>query len=196
MAITGQRFSKFSRHDATAAEGRVTYNAYFHDLCCSALKIRMLYLTFCIIFARLSKRVFLVMDFDPDLIKRELEFKTSRAGGSGGQHVNKVSSKVLLIWNLCNSTALNADQKSLLADRLAGRVTKHGVFQLEVSQDRSQVRNKKIAVDRFIDLLQVNLKTSVPRIKTRTPKSVVLSRLDRKKKMSQKKERRRWRYDD
>lgn len=136
------------------------------------------------------------MDFDPDLIIRELEFKTSRAGGRGGQHVNKVSSKVLLIWDLWKSNALNEAQKSLIADRLAGRVTKHGVFQLEVSEDRSQIRNKKIAVDRFIDLLQVNLKATVPRIKTRTPKSVVLSRLDRKKKMSQKKERRRWRYDD
>lgn len=136
------------------------------------------------------------MDFDRDLIMRELEFKTSRAGGRGGQHVNKVSSKVLLTWDLWNSNALNGAQKSLIADRLASRVTKHGVLQLEVSEDRSQIRNKKLAVDRFIDLLQVNLKTTVPRIKTRTPKSVVLSRLNRKKKISQKKERRRWRYDD
>ncbi|MGO1595650.1 MAG: alternative ribosome rescue aminoacyl-tRNA hydrolase ArfB [Sphingobacteriaceae bacterium] len=156
----------------------------------------MLYLTSCNISARLSKTLFLVMDFDPDLIIRELEFKTSRAGGRGGQHVNKVSSKVLLSWDLWNSSALNGTQKALIADRLAGRVTKHGVLQLEVSEDRSQIRNRKLAVDRLIDLLHVNLKRTIPRIKTKTPKSVVLSRLDRKKKMSQKKDRRRWRFED
>lgn len=136
------------------------------------------------------------MDFDRNLILGELEFKTARSGGSGGQHVNKVSSKVLLSWDLWNSAALSSKQKALLTERLSSRLTKLDVLQLEVSEDRSQLRNKHIAIQRFLDILEKGLKTNPIRKKTKTPKSVILARMDRKKKMAQKKAQRRWRPDE
>ena len=58
----------------------------------------------------------------------ELKFKTARAGGKGGQHVNKVSSKVMLIWPLAESACFNAEQKELLQSRLENRINKAGEF--------------------------------------------------------------------
>ena len=136
------------------------------------------------------------MDFDAELIIKELNFKTSRSSGSGGQHVNKVSSKVILSWDLSASTVFSEDQKTLLANRLSTRLSREEILQLQESADRSQIRNKKRVIQRFIDLIGENLKVDAKRVPTRVPKSVVLKRLDRKRHISQKKAQRRWKRDD
>ncbi|HIY76542.1 MAG TPA: aminoacyl-tRNA hydrolase [Candidatus Sphingobacterium stercorigallinarum] len=136
------------------------------------------------------------MDFDRDLIIRELHFKTARSGGKGGQHVNKVSSKVWLGWEIASSRAVSEQQKSLLASRLQTRINKDGILYLEASEDRSQVRNKAIVVDRFLRLIQEHIQVPSSRKKTKTPKSAVLARLDRKKRIAQKKVQRSWRHRD
>jgi ribosome-associated protein len=79
----------------------------------------------------------------------ELTFKFSRSGGAGGQHVNKVSSKVLLQWDVALSTAASVEEKAMIFNALANRINKEGILQLECDIDRSQIRNKEIAIDRF-----------------------------------------------
>lgn len=134
------------------------------------------------------------MNYNSEDLMTELSFKTARSGGKGGQHVNKVSSKVLLIWDLQNSNVFDEEEKALLKDRLFNRLTKHDMLQLESSEDRSQLRNKEIVIERFLNLINESLIPDKPRIPTKIPKRIVLERLDRKKKLASKKSDRQWKY--
>ncbi|MGJ1203930.1 alternative ribosome rescue aminoacyl-tRNA hydrolase ArfB [Sphingobacterium lactis] len=136
------------------------------------------------------------MNVNREQLLQELTFKASRSGGKGGQHVNKVSSKVLLSWDVQQSAALTEEQKQRIAERLANRISKEGLLQLDSSIDRSQIRNKELAIERFFLLIEDALKVDKKRIPTKTPKSVILNRLDRKKKQSAKKADRQWRIKD
>ncbi|MGM1427941.1 alternative ribosome rescue aminoacyl-tRNA hydrolase ArfB [Sphingobacterium lactis] len=136
------------------------------------------------------------MNVNREQLLQELTFKASRSGGKGGQHVNKVSSKVLLSWDVQQSAALTEEQKQRIAERLANRISKEGLLQLDSSIDRSQIRNKELAIERFFLLIEDALKVDKKRIPTKTPKSVILNRLDRKKKQSDKKADRQWRIKD
>ncbi|WP_104384894.1 alternative ribosome rescue aminoacyl-tRNA hydrolase ArfB [Sphingobacterium sp. HMA12] len=126
----------------------------------------------------------------------ELTFKFSRSGGAGGQHVNKVSSKVTLQWDVEQSTVLSAEEKAILTEKLANRINKEGILQLESDTDRSQVRNKEIAIDRFLHLVKDALIPIKPRKKTKIPYSSVLKRLGRKKQQSQLKASRRRNFEN
>ena len=136
------------------------------------------------------------MNVNREQLLQELTFKASRSGGKGGQHVNKVSSKVLLSWDVQQSAALTEEQKQRIAERLANRISREGLLQLDSSIDRSQIRNKELAIERFFLLIEDALKVDKKRIPTKTPKSVILNRLDRKKKQSAKKADRQWRIKD
>jgi len=125
----------------------------------------------------------------------ELKFKTSRSSGAGGQHVNKVESKVMLLWDFENSNNINANEKNSIRRKLKNRIQSNGFLYFEVSESRSQLTNKKIAIDRFQQLIQVALVPDKARVKTKIPRSVVLERLDRKSKKSEKKKSRRWKMD-
>lgn len=126
----------------------------------------------------------------------ELTFKFSRSGGAGGQHVNKVSSKVTLQWDVASSAVFSAEEKAVVAEKLSNRINKEGILQLESDVDRSQSRNKEIAIDRFLRLIKDALVPTKPRKKTKIPYSSVLKRLDRKKQQSQLKASRRPNFDD
>lgn len=140
--------------------------------------------------------ILLQMNYNSDDLLQELSFKTARSGGKGGQHVNKVSSKVLLIWDLPNSKVFDQEQKDRLLYNLSNRLTKQDFLQLDSSEDRSQIRNKEIVIQRFLQLINEGLKVEKPRIPTKIPKSIVIARLDRKKKQASKKNDRQWRYTD
>mgnify|MGYP003579265074 CR=1 FL=1 len=140
--------------------------------------------------------ILLQMRVNKELLIQELSFKTSRSGGKGGQNVNKVSSKVMLNWDIANSQAFDAEQKDLIAERLSNRISKEGLLQLDSSIDRSQLKNKELVTERFFNLIEDALKVDAKRIPTKTPKSVILDRLDRKKKQSSKKANRQWKFDD
>ncbi|MFD1768464.1 alternative ribosome rescue aminoacyl-tRNA hydrolase ArfB [Sphingobacterium suaedae] len=123
-----------------------------------------------------------------ELLVKEVSFKTSRSGGAGGQHVNKVESRVSLFWDLNKSDAFDRTEKAQLIHSLSHRLNKEGILQLDVSTDRSQFKNKELALSRFFELLSEALKTRKKRVATKIPRTHVLNRLDRKKKQALKKQ--------
>lgn len=116
----------------------------------------------------------------PDL-SPEITIKTSRSGGKGGQHVNKVSTKVELAFDLTNTQLLSEEQKALLLERLSGKLTKEGILLVVSQSERTQLGNKRVAMVKLTDLLERNLVVEKKRKPTKVPKSVVEKRLIAKK---------------
>lgn len=135
------------------------------------------------------------MNVNLEALKREIVFKTSRSGGPGGQNVNRVETKVTLLWDVMNTTLFSAIQKEIIQAKLAHRIQSQGLIQLDVSESRSQLANKETAVERLADLLVKALIPTKKRIPTKISRVKVLARIDRKVKHSEKKSNRRWRMD-
>ena len=121
----------------------------------------------------------------------ELSFKAVRSSGAGGQNVNKVSSKVVLTFDLKNSQALTEEEKLLVETKLIARLTTDGVLLLNCDEDRSQFRNKEIVIKRFLTLIKNALFIPKERKPTRIPKSVIRKRIKDKKSISEVKKNRR-----
>jgi ribosome-associated protein len=121
----------------------------------------------------------------------ELNYKAVRSSGAGGQNVNKVSSKVVLTFDLKNSQALTEEEKMLLETKLASRLTADLVLILNCDEDRSQFKNKAIVTKRFLELIKNAL--IIPKIRkaTKVPKSVIRKRIKDKKSVSEVKKNRR-----
>ena len=120
-----------------------------------------------------------------DKIISELQFKAVRSSGAGGQNVNKVSSKVVLTFDLLNSKALTDEERNLLEIKLASRLTSDSVLILNCDEDRSQFRNKEIVIKRFLDVITVGLHIPKIRKATKIPKSVIRKRIKDKKTVSE-----------
>ncbi len=121
----------------------------------------------------------------------ELSFKAVRSSGAGGQNVNKVSSKVVLTFDLKNSQALTEEEKLLVETKLSSRLTTDSVLILNCDEDRSQLRNKEIVTKRFFDLVKNALLIPKERKPTKIPKSVIRKRIKDKKNISEIKKTRR-----
>ena len=122
-----------------------------------------------------------------ELLISELTFKAVRSSGSGGQHVNKVSSKVELHFFIENSSILNDEQKQLLLKSLGPRLTKDNELILQCDESRSQHKNKELVVKRFLELIKKGLIVPKKRKPTKIPKSVIRKRLKSKKIQSERK---------
>ena len=121
-----------------------------------------------------------------NLIK-ELQFKGIRSSGAGGQHVNKVSSKIELTFDLLNSQNLSLEQKETLQNKLVNRINKDGVLVLFCDESRSQHKNKELAIKRFTAMISDALKRQKIRRPTKPSKSSIFRKAENKKKVSAKK---------
>lgn len=126
---------------------------------------------------------------------QEVTFKTSRSGGAGGQHVNKVSSKVELIFDVDKSVQFTDEQKVVIQKKLANRIDNDGLLHLQCDETRSQLKNKEIVFERLLDLISIALKPVKKRKPSKPSKSSIKKRLDSKKKLSDKKDSRRFKLD-
>ncbi|NOR33141.1 MAG: aminoacyl-tRNA hydrolase [Bacteroidales bacterium] len=112
---------------------------------------------------------------------REVEYRTSRSSGPGGQHVNKTESRVELLWSPQESDCLSEAQKLMVAGRLGNRITDEGVLILVSEKYRSQHRNRADVIERFLDLIQTSLVPVKKRRPTRPTHSSVEKRIKSKK---------------
>ncbi|MFD2942813.1 alternative ribosome rescue aminoacyl-tRNA hydrolase ArfB [Flavobacterium notoginsengisoli] len=128
---------------------------------------------------------------DAEKIISELSFKAVRSSGAGGQNVNKVSSKVVLTFDLNASQALTEDEKILLQENIAARLTSENILILNCDEDRSQLKNKEIVTKRFLELIKKGLYVPKIRKATKVPKSVIKKRIKDKKNISDLKQSRR-----
>ena len=114
----------------------------------------------------------------------ELGFSASRSSGPGGQHVNKVNSRVTLEFDVEQSPSLGEQQKCRLASRLATRINRDGMLKLHAQKHRSQAANRAVLVERFAELLAEALKQQRRRRKTRPSAGAKRRRLKQKKRRS------------
>ena len=128
---------------------------------------------------------------EKEKIISELNFKAVRSSGAGGQNVNKVSSKVVLTFDLKNSKAVTEEQKLLLKTKLSSRLTSDLVLILNCDEDRSQLKNKEIVTKRFLAVIKNGLLVPKERKATKIPKSVIRKRIKDKKNVSEVKKNRR-----
>jgi len=119
--------------------------------------------------------------FNQEALIKEFKFKGIKSSGAGGQHVNKVSSKIELSFNIKMSMVLDEAQKETINYKLSNRITKEGILILQCGESRSQHKNKNIAIIRAVQLFQSALYVEKKRIPTKTPKSVVFKRLKDKR---------------
>lgn len=138
--------------------------------------------------------IFPTMDERPraDLVPAaELSFRASRAGGPGGQHVNKTSTRVEVLWDLVHSPSLDEARRRLLLERLGSRVSASGVLRVVATGRRSQLQNRIAAVERLRTLVAQALREAPPRRPTRPPRTARERRLAAKRRRAEVKARRR-----
>jgi len=127
---------------------------------------------------------------EKDKLITELQFKAVRSSGAGGQNVNKVSSKVVLSFDVKNSKVLSEEEKAVLEMNLASRLTNEQILILNCDEDRSQLKNKEIVTKRFLAIIEQGLHIPKIRKATKIPKSVIRKRIKDKKTLSETKKNR------
>ncbi len=126
-----------------------------------------------------------------ETLHNELKFTAIRSGGPGGQHANKVSSKVQLIFDLENSKSFSEEEKQILLKNIQSNLTKENKLILTSDDSRSQHKNKEIVIDRFLKIINKGLIVPKKRKVSKPKQSSIKKRLDKKKKQAYKKALRR-----
>ena len=127
-------------------------------------------------------------------LESEVSFKASRSGGSGGQNVNKVSTKIELNFDIPGSLLLSDEEKAILLEKLANKISKEGILQIISQTERTQPGNKRIALEKFHQLIASCFAVQKKRKPTRISKAVKEKRLLAKKRNAEIKKLRRRDY--
>lgn len=123
--------------------------------------------------------------------QNELTFKFSRSAGPGGQNVNKVNTRVTVLFDVAGCESFTDSQKNRILKQLATRANKDGVIRVASQRYRTQKANRRAVVERLQELLKEAIKTKPIRKKTKVPERVKLRRLEEKKQRSILKQQRR-----
>ncbi len=121
----------------------------------------------------------------------ELLYTATRAGGPGGQHVNRSATRIELVWSVADSSSILSETRELLLARLAPRLDASGTIRIVSADTRSQYRNRRIALDRLKALVRDALDIPRPRKATRPTRASIERRLSDKQRRSERKRDRR-----
>lgn len=124
----------------------------------------------------------------------EIAYKTSRSSGSGGQNVNKVETSVTAMWKVFDSEIFSPEEKERIVLKLKNKINSEGILQMTSSEARTQFQNKKMVTEKILEIVNKSLIIPKPRKATKPSKSQILKRLETKKKISEKKENRRFKF--
>ena len=120
----------------------------------------------------------------------ELEYRASRSGGPGGQHVNTSSTRIEVWWDVAGSPVLSDEQRALLLERLSGRLDSSGRLRLVSSGSRSQLRNREDVTERLKSVVAAALAVRKKRKPTKPSRAAKTARLEAKRRRAATKQRR------
>ena len=139
------------------------------------------------------------LEITPELVLplAELDYRATRSGGPGGQHVNTSSTRIEVWWDVGSSPALTEEQRTRLLARLSSRLVSDGRLRVVASESRSQLRNREAATERLRELVASALEVRKPRKRTKPGRAARAARLEAKRRRSAlKRDRRRPRHDE
>src|SRR5262245_57775811 len=118
---------------------------------------------------------------DLEIPEAELSFSATRSSGPGGQHVNKTATRITLLFDVAGSRSLSEEQRERILKRLATRVSRDGILRVASQRHRSQERNRRAALERFLELLRAALRRTPSRTPTQASAASRERRLQEKK---------------
>jgi ribosome-associated protein len=126
------------------------------------------------------------LEITPELLLplAELDYRATRSGGPGGQHVNTSSTRIEVWWDVRGSQALSEEQRARLLQRLSRRLDSTGRLRVVASESRSQLRNRETATQRLREVVAAALTVRKPRKRTKPSRAAKAARLDAKRRRS------------
>jgi ribosome-associated protein len=133
----------------------------------------------------------IIINSELRLPQSEVQYRTARSSGPGGQHVNKTETQVELLFDVAHSPSLSDDQRQRLLSKLKNMIDSEGVLHLTAQSERSQLRNREIVTARFQEVLAAALRVPKRRRPTKPSAASTAKRIDSKKRRGQIKQLRR-----